>query len=168
MRFNISSNRKVSNDNVFFLEMLRIHWRDSAVKKNQMISMVQSLYLAVALWSELCFVWFISIWVVTVHWPSELQIFQATICVCLYLFVSQNNYWFFFLFCYLLCLILRYDHWNERILLSQFGHISKIHHFQWIECLCPLHCLSHRRILTSFIFLPLHRTIADCFFLHLR
>lgn len=46
---NRSSNTKVSNDDLLFLEMLRIHWRDSTEKKNQMISMVQSLYLTVAL-----------------------------------------------------------------------------------------------------------------------
>lgn len=114
------------------------------------------------LWSSI--LWFISIWVVTVHWPSELQIFQNSLFVCLYLFVSRNNYWFLFLYLLLLCLsvfFLRYDHRN-KIVLSQFGCVSKIQPYRWIDCLCPWHCFSHHRIFDNFFPCFASSFIADC------
>lgn len=86
---------EVSNDDVFFLEVhvpnierfiSSIYIRREERRKesndfNELISLSNCTST---------FVWFISIWVVTEHWPSELQIFQ-NLYLCVFLLICLSK-----------------------------------------------------------------------------
>lgn len=88
---------EVSNDDVFFLEVhvpnierfissiyiRRVERRKESNDFNELISLSNCTST---------FVWFISIWVVTVHWPSELQIFQNLyLCASVFLLICLSK-----------------------------------------------------------------------------